>query len=164
MKKELIEIINHLDGFVRAIASIEGLHGDSIANAFIEKLEKDDIAKSLSKLYKELTESSSEYEFGKVSVLDGRELETTLEKQLLRRPFNIEGGQDLETVKSARFNIVFKIIDLISIAREESKSKNQTNYCVDMYWNNPGAKYSGLMFVFPFDDKAIFLKIISLEV
>ncbi len=165
MKDELFEIVHHLDGFLRACAAIDKEYGDSIADVFIKDINESDIRKSIINIYQKFTDpqrpSSGKYEFKEVFEVGDGELQNSLEELLFPLPFNIDKSENTEIINRTRSNMVIKIIDLIRILRSESDS--DINLYSEMKWIRPDSSYSGKVFIFPFDDKMLLLKVITIS-
>ena len=154
-------LVSHLDGYVRAIASIDGHYGNSIASVFVASINENDIQGSLSKVYQEFCQDESsfgEYEFSDVLELTSKDLQGELESQFLRKPFGLSNIAEIESLKKTRYEVVWKIIDLIEILADSSL---KVAYKVEVFWIRSNHSYKGFMFIFPLNEGFLLIKILS---
>ncbi len=130
MNDNEIELLTYyLNGF---ISSSKVIDSSVLAHAFVEKINIEDIPQSLNHIYKNVFNLEGVYEFKHEIKLSLNELQNSMEAYFFNNPFTIHEKKARESKKKAKYEFVFKIIDLIQMIR--SRFIYKEIYSFEMVW------------------------------
>lgn len=151
-------LVSRLNGYVMAMSAIDGVFGDSNADAYLTELDENNLLGSLkSHLQQEI---ASQYIYDSISEIHkpwSRKLVLALDAFFFKRPFSI--AVDLERnrqIKQTREEMVTRVDDLVGLITNDYACEKI--YRVEMH--NDDA-YIGFMHIFPLSKRFLVLKTIS---
>ncbi len=154
-------LVSHLDGYIRAVTSIDGHRGDSIGCVFTLALDGNNIRGSLENYYQGLVSdanSNDVYRFGPIENVPLKHLHEKLEKLFFRCPFSLSHISTEETVVKARYDSTWNIIELTRILVEDNFANV---YRMEAQWLRNDTSYNGCIFVFPCGENYLIIKVLS---
>lgn len=148
---------SRLNGYVMAMAHIDGNSHDSVANAYIADLDEQNLHASLSTHLQQ--EPEYQHVYGGISEIHApwsRALVVALDAYFFKRPFAALSDVENRQIKSTRELMVTRIEDLIGMITEDYACKKI--YRVEVH-NAKG--YSGYVHIFPLTHRFLLLKTVT---
>lgn len=148
---------SRLNGYVMAMAQIDGIPGDAIANAYIFDLDENDL---LGSLRSHLDQAPvDQYVYGEITEIHdpwSRQVVIALDAFFLRHPFAGLTDLDNRQIKSTREGMVTRIEDLIGMITDNYSCQKIYRVAVR---SNRG--HVGHMHIFPLRHRYLVFKTIS---
>jgi hypothetical protein len=151
-------IVSRLNGYVMAMSSIDGILGDSNADAYVMDLDKNDLLGSLRSHIQQ--EPENQYIYDAISEIHtpwSRQLVVALDAFFFKQPFAILSDVESKRIKVTRERMVTRIENLIGLIVADDSSCAKI-YRVEMHSNDG---YVGCMHIFPLAHGFMVLKTIS---
>ncbi|MES2038379.1 MAG: hypothetical protein V4495_11105 [Pseudomonadota bacterium] len=148
---------SRLNGYVMAMAHIDGIPGDAIANAYLCDLDENDLLGSL-RLHLQQA-PVDQYVYGAIAEIHepwSREVVVDLDAFFFKRPFASLSDQENRQIKTTREGMVTRIEDLIGMITDDYSCEKI--YRVEVCSNRG---HVGHMHIFPLINRFLVFKTIS---
>ena len=148
---------NRLNGYVLAMAHIDGIPGDSIANVYIFDLDENDLLGSLRSYLQQA--SKDQYIYGTIAEIHdpwSREVVIALDAFFFKRPFAALPDLENRQIKTTRDGMVTRIEDLIGMITDNYSCEKI--YRVEVRSNRG---HFGHIHIFPLINRFLVFKTIS---
>ncbi|MFZ6731827.1 hypothetical protein ACO0LG_07890 [Undibacterium sp. Ji42W] len=148
---------SRLNGYVMAMAHIDGIPGDAIANAHIFDLDENDLLESLRRHLEQAP--GDQYVYGEMTEIHdpwSRQVVIALDAFFFRHPFAGLTEHESRQVKATREGMVTRIEDLIGMITDHYSCRKI--YRVEMRSNSG---HAGHMHIFPLSHRFLVFKTIS---
>lgn len=150
-------LVSRLNGYVMAMSSVDGILGDSIADACLVDLDEEDILGSLGSHIQQ--EPRYRYIYDAILTIPEpwtRQLVAALDAFFFRRPFGMSSSLEDARIKATREQMVTRIESLIGLITDDFSCKKI--YRVEMHSSDG---YSGHVHLFPLRHSFLLLKTIA---